>query len=114
MKIIEIIPMDLPYWGVDLSPEQRPGVPRESSPHPLAGAHWGEPPRQPGVRPEIARLTRDRLTPVFSTALPPKGLSGKLRRRAYEIPDHRVRHWILLLLADRVDVLQHLVGRRKA
>ena len=52
------------------------------------------------------------LTPVYSTALPPRGLSGLLRRKAYTIPDHKPQRWMLLLAADRVDVLEHMkLGR---
>ena len=51
-------------------------------------------------------------TPVFGTAQPPRGLSGRLRRAAYGIPDHFARHWMLLILADRVDVLESRVRRR--
>jgi hypothetical protein len=52
------------------------------------------------------------LTPVYSTALPPRGLSGVLRRAAYKIPDYKPRRWMLLLAADRVDVLEHMkLGR---
>lgn len=47
------------------------------------------------------------LTPVFGTAEPPSGLSGVLRRLAYRIPDHRASHWAALLIADRIDVLEH-------
>lgn len=101
-------PNDLPYWGLDRRLEDRPGVPREATPHPLPGAHWKEPERQPVEGPVLMRPGLTRPTPVFNTALPPKGVSGALRRAAYKIPDHRVRHWLILMLADRVDVVQNL------
>lgn len=97
-----------PYRGVDRNPEDRPGVPREKSPHPLPHSHWVEPPPQPAEQPDLTPGQRDRATPVFSTASPPKGVSGALRRVAHLVPDHRVTHWLLLLLADRVDVVQSL------
>ena len=50
---------------------------------------------------------RRSLTPVHSTAIPPRGLSGLLRRVAYGIPEYRARRWALLMLADRVDVIEH-------
>jgi len=58
----------------------------------------------------LTRADLVRLTPVFSTAVPPHGLSGVLRRIAYQIPDHRVRHWLVLMAADRVDVIESDVG----
>lgn len=102
-----------PYWGVDLRPDRRPGVPRESTPHPLAGAHWREPALQPAESTILQPGERDRLTPVFSTALPPRGLAGVVRRAAHLIPDHRLSHWLLLLVADRLDVIQSLRPARR-
>jgi hypothetical protein len=103
-------PKDVPYWGLDLSPENRPGVPRETPPRPLPGAHWIEPERQPTRGPVLTRAGLPCPTPVFSTALPPKGVSGALRCMAYRIPDHRVRHWILLFVADRIDVAENMAA----
>jgi hypothetical protein len=100
----------IPDWGIDLPPENRPGVPYESAPHPLAGAHWTTPARQvPTVR-VLKRADLAHLTPVFSTAVPPHGLSGQLRKVAYTIPEHEGRHWLLLMLADRVDVIESNLG----
>ncbi|HTN91143.1 MAG TPA: hypothetical protein VL242_46050 [Sorangium sp.] len=101
-------PMERPYWGVDLCPEERPGVPREAPPHLLSWAHWIEPERQPIEGRVLRHPGLARPTPVFSTALPPRGASGALRRVAYEIPDHQLPHTILLMIADRVDVLESL------
>jgi hypothetical protein len=72
------------------------------------GAHWKEPERQqpPDDVPVLKRAELDELTPTFSTALPPKGLSGLLKRVAYDLPEHSVRHVLLLLLSDRVDVVE--------
>lgn len=101
-------PKNVPFRGVDRSPEVRPGVPRESAPHPIGAAHWAFPEQQPLERAAQIRLGLARPTPVLSTALPPRGPSGALRRLAYRLPDHRVGRWILLLLADRIDVIQNL------
>jgi hypothetical protein len=46
--------------------------------------------------------------PVSSAAQPPRGLSGVVRRAAYAIPEHQVRHWALLILADRLDFLERV------
>jgi len=91
--------------AVDSRPEDRPGVPRESAPHPLQGAHWTQPSNQPVLATMPIRADLDHPTPVFSTALPLHGLSGKIRAKAYNIPDVLVRHWLLLLLADRIETI---------
>lgn len=48
--------------------------------------------------------------PVAGSAQPLHGLSGILRRVAYVLPEHRARHWMLLMLADRVDVTEGRMG----
>ena len=97
----------IPGWGVDGDPKRRPGVPMELEPEPRPGVHWKKPQRQhPPDVPILKRTELDELTPVFGTAIPPRGLSGVLRKVAYEIPEHLVRHVMLLLLADRVDVVE--------
>ncbi len=98
---------EIPGWGVDGDPRRRPGVPMLLKPQVREGAHWEEPERQPPPDvPVLKRVELQELTPTFSTAVPPRGLSGVLRRVAYGIPEHLVRHVMLLLLADRVDVVE--------
>lgn len=99
---------DIVGWGVDADFSARPGVPMELSPEIRGGAHWERIERQPdpSVR-VLKRVELDRLTPVFSQAYPPRGLSGLLRRWAYARKETTTRHWALLLLADRVDVVEH-------
>lgn len=96
--------------GVDADPSRRPGVPRERRPHPEPSASFGAPQRS-----DVEVLVHDRphkaLPPVYGTAQPPSGASGALRRVAYRYPDHWARHWLLLLVADRVDVAEHRLKR---
>lgn len=89
--------------GIDASPQTRPGVPRER-PGAASGAHWERPQQQRGVGP-LSRSGLHRATPVFGTAQPARGLSGAVRRAAYRFPEHRTARWMLLLAADRVEVL---------
>jgi hypothetical protein len=98
-------------WGVDVDPKNRPGVPMERSPRSVEGAHWTEPPRQQSEVPVFKHKGLKELTPVFGTAAPPKGLSGVIRKLAYEAPTHQTRHWLLLMLADRVDVAERMLTR---
>ncbi len=78
---------------------ERPGVPRESVPEPLSRVAARQEPTVEVLMPP----GRSELTPVFGTTLPPRGVSGLLRRAAYRIPEHKATHWQLLMLADRVD-----------
>lgn len=52
---------------------------------------------------------RPGLTPVFGTAVPPSGPSGKIRRAAFRHGEGRMRHWMLLLMAHRVNVVEGIV-----
>ncbi|MCY1043769.1 hypothetical protein OV208_20790 [Corallococcus sp. bb12-1] len=92
--------------AVDLDTSRRPGVPMETAPRPLAGARVPIAPQHADV-PVYKHAGRRQMPPVFGTAQPPQGLSGLLRRAAYGKPDHVPSHWMLLLLADRVDVWEH-------
>lgn len=93
-------------WGVDLDPKDRPAVPKERFDPAGTGAHWDFPERQPERRPRERTPEHKFLTPVFGTSCPPKGLSGVIRRYAYKYSEGRLAHWLLLVGADRVDVLE--------
>jgi len=99
----------IPGWGSDLDSEQRPGVPRDAA---------------PDIGPEnlyidvTAQVPRHRihkstehaqLTPVFGTACPPRGLSGRLRDAGYRYSEGRLARWMTLMFADRVDMVEGLL-----
>jgi hypothetical protein len=97
----------IPGWGADLDPKDRPSVPKEKFDPDLNGAHWEFPERQPEKWPRERSVEHKFLTPVFGTACPPRGLSGKMRRYAYKYSEGRAAHWLILLAADRVDAKGH-------
>src|SRR5512142_2104755 len=100
----------MPWSAPDATPEARPGVPRMHRPFPDPGAHWDRPQQQRGL-PLLARTGLREATPVFGTAQPARGLSGLVRRAAYRVPEHRAGRWFLLMLGDRIDVLEHRLRR---
>jgi hypothetical protein len=94
----------IPGWGADLDPKDRPSVPKLQFQEDLTGAHWEFPERQPETWPRERSIEHEFLTPVFGTAQPPKGLSGAIRKFSYATySEGRAAHWLLLILADRVD-----------
>jgi len=98
---------DRPVVGADL--HDRPGAPMEHPPQKLTPT---APDRIEPMRPRRGLTHRRELrgmTPVFGTGQPLHSISGLLRRMAYRIPESRARHWMTLLLADRVDVLEHRI-----
>jgi len=95
----------IPGWGVDLDPADRPSVPRERFDLEQTGAHWDFPETQPGGEARERSIEHGMLTPVFGTAQPLHGVSGTVRRLAYDrYSEGRLAHWMLLVLADRIEV----------
>lgn len=95
----------IPGWGVDLDPKDRPSYPKEDVSR-ASGAHWDFPERQVQRWPREKSPEHKFVTPVFGTSCPPKGLSGVIRRYAYRFGEGRARHWLLLIAADRIDVIE--------
>ena len=99
-----------PGEAIDADKARRPGNPMESEPAPVANAHWLEPDQQPAV-PGLLIDPDRKLTATFGTQHPPHGLSGVLRRAAYQVPDYRVRRWAMLILADRIEGIEAKLAR---
>jgi hypothetical protein len=98
-------------WGSDLDPTVRPGVPRDKAPE--IGVESLYPPIEPQVpRVKIHKsIEHGQLTPVFGTSCPPKGLSGLIRDFAYrQWSEGQLPHWQTLMLADRINVVEDLLG----
>ena len=83
----------IPGWGIDRRPENRPGVPLEQERH-------------------VAHDTLEGKAP-YTVTVPLRGLSGIMRRAAYRLPDWKARRWMLLMLADRVDLLESKLTPRR-
>lgn len=97
----------IPGWGADLDPNDRPSVPRLQLDPELAGAEDMFPDRQPEKWPRERSIEHQFLTPVFGTAQPPKGLSGRMRKLAYaRYSEGQAAHWLMLMAADRVDTIE--------
>lgn len=96
--------------GADADPANRPGIPMETEPAPLAGAQMPIEPQKSDY-PVLMHGGKQKMPPVFGTAAPPKALSGLIRKVAYKYPDHWARHWMMLMMADRVDSWEHNLRR---
>ena len=98
----------IPGWGVDIDPKDRPSVPMLRFAPEETGAHWDFPERQPEKWPRERSVEHKFLTPVFGTACPPRGVSGVIRKVAYaRYSEGRAAHWLLLMVADRVDAVEN-------
>jgi len=101
-------------WGVDADPKNDPTYPmknRNDGEH--AGYSWERPPQQPITVEVLHSNERPDLTSVFGTSTPPSGLSGMIRRFAFGYSESSYGHWLPLMLADRVSVVEGLLDDLK-
>jgi hypothetical protein len=96
-------------WGVDLDPAARPAYPKERTPPRFIDPHWDELEHQRATVRVFHSTERPGLTPVFGTAQPPSGVSGMIRGTAFRYSENDMRHWLMLLFADRVNVLEGIL-----
>ena len=100
--------------GVDANPKNDPTYPmknRNDGEH--AGYSWERPPQQPITIEVLHSNERPDVTAVFGTSTPPSGLSGSLRRLAFRYSESSYGHWLPLMVADRVSVVEGVLGDLK-
>lgn len=101
---------DVKGWGVDADPKNDPTYPmkhRTDDEH--KGYSWPRPPMQPKNVEILQSNERYNLPAVFGTAVPPFGLSGRIRRFAFKFGEGSYGHWLPLVLADRINVIEGIV-----
>jgi hypothetical protein len=98
-------------WGVDADPKNDPTYPmknRNNDEH--AGYSWERPQQQPIAIEVLHSNERPDVTSVFGTSTPPAGLSGAIRRFAFRYSESSYGHWLPLMLADRVGVVEGVLA----
>ncbi|WP_312510525.1 hypothetical protein [Massilia sp.] len=93
-------------WGADLDRKDRPGVPMERTPPRFINAPESDPVPQEQKVEVLVSTERPGMTPLHGSVQPPSGLSGMIRRGAFKLSENDVRHWLLLILADRVNMVE--------
>jgi hypothetical protein len=105
---------DIKGWGVDADPTDNPNYPIK---HYNGDDHqrldWQRPPLQPVTVEILESIEQARMPAVFGTKLPPSGLSGALRRYAFKYDESEYGHWLNLLLADRINVVEGIFNDLK-
>jgi hypothetical protein len=99
----------IPGWGSDLDRKNWPAMPMERTPPRFIHVPAGQPVQQAQTVEVFCSPERPGITPIFGTAQPPKWLSGAIRRLAYKLPENDLRHWLMLLAADRVNMVEGIV-----
>jgi hypothetical protein len=100
----------IPGWGMDVDPENDPTYPMK---HANGADHerlnYEKAPQQPIDIEVFHSIERPNVTRVFGTSTPPSGLSGAIRRYAYKYSEATAAHWMTLVLADRVNVVEGII-----
>lgn len=96
-------------WGIDADPDNDPAYPMRQGAVDKESYSWERPPLQEQTNEILHSNERPNITAVFGTSVPPTGLSGKLRRLAFRYSEGSFGHWLPLLLADRINVVEGLV-----
>jgi len=101
---------NIPGWGMDADPENEPTYPMKN----YTGddhnrLNYERSVQQPKSVEILMSTERPEMTRVFGTSTPPTGLSGMIRRYAFKHSEDRYRHWIPLLMADRINVYEGLL-----
>ncbi len=110
MATLIIDPESVPGWGVDADPKNDPTYPyrrRENDDH---KGEWPRPPAQESEVEILQSIEHVRRPAVFGTSTPPSGLSGAIRRGAFRWSESNWMHWLLLMGADRVNVVEGIVA----
>jgi hypothetical protein len=101
---------DIPGWGMDADPVNNPTYPMK---HYTGADHdrlnYDRAPQQAPKVEILHSNERPGLTRVFGTSCPPSGLSGLLRRYAFKFSEGSSGHWMTLILADRVNVVEGIM-----
>ncbi|HEX8198597.1 MAG TPA: hypothetical protein VF571_20555 [Pyrinomonadaceae bacterium] len=104
-KVID--PAQVKGWGVDANPKNDPTYPmknRNNGEH--AGYSWDRPPQQ-AINVEVLHSNeRPNVSATFGTSTPPAGVSGVIRRAAFKYSENSYGHWLPLMLADRVNMVE--------
>ncbi len=101
-------------WGIDADAKNEPTYPmKKYTGDDHKRLNWERPPLQPVNIEVLHSIERPNITAVFGTSTPPSGLSGAIRRYAFKFSENQYMHWLPLLLADRVNVVEGIVDDLK-
>ncbi len=100
----------IPGWGVDADPENDPTYPyRDRSRDPGLAFNWERPALQRSNVEILQSIEYNHRPAVFGTSTPPSGVSGMIRRAAFRWSESNWLHWLMLMGADRINVVEGVV-----
>ena len=97
-------------WAVDANPSNEPTAPiKKYTGDDHKRLNYDKPVQQESDVEILKSNERPSLSAVYGTSVPPSGLSGAIRRYAYGFSESSFAHWIPLLLADRINVVEGII-----
>ncbi|HEX8414017.1 MAG TPA: hypothetical protein VF637_09055 [Sphingomicrobium sp.] len=97
-------------WGVDRDPGNNPTYPmRHIEDQQTRGLTWDRPATQKPDVEILQSIEHNRQPAVVGTSTPPSGVSGMIRRYAFRRSESDWWHWLLLMGADRINVVEGVV-----
>jgi hypothetical protein len=101
---------DIKGWGMDADPDNEPTYPMKNyTGDDHQRIHWQRPELQQQDIEILKSNEHARMTATFGTSSPPSGLSGRIRRFAFNYSESSFKHWLPLVLADRVNMIEGIV-----
>ena len=100
----------IPGWGIDADPRNEPTYPiRQRTGEEHDGRSWVRPTQQV-LDHEVLRSTeRPNYSAVVGNSVPPSGLSGLIRRFAFKYSENEYLHWLPLIAADKINVVEGII-----
>lgn len=114
MEITEVNPEHYSHikgWGIDADPKNEPTYPiKKYTGDDHERLNWDRPEKQKSDVEILRSIERPDNSAVYGTTAPPSGLSGLIRRFAFKYSENMYRHWLPLIMADRINVIEGLVS----
>jgi hypothetical protein len=105
---------DIPGWGMDADPRNNPTYPiKHYNGADYERLNYEKPGQQPITVEILQSIERPGLSRVFGTSTPPQGLSGAIRRYAFRYSESTYAHWVPLVMADRIGVVEGIIDDLK-
>jgi hypothetical protein len=101
---------DIKGWGIDADPENDPTYPMRNRREGSSKYKREGQTQQPVLQEVLHSNERPNISAVYGLGPEPSGLSGKLRRFAFEHGEGEFSHWIPLLFADRINAIEGIVN----
>jgi hypothetical protein len=97
-------------WGADANSDNDPTFPiRHREDRDTRGLAWTRPTHQDSDVEILQSIEHNRRPAVIGTSTPPSGISGMIRRYAFRRSESDWLHWLLLMGADRLNVVEGVI-----